>query len=189
MVLRLGPLVLPDLDPDRPPLDAVRIGRLLDERADQLARRGAAAQVEERRVLACAVGMEHYGIAKEVVSEVVPEGGITPLPGAAPALLGLTGHAGRLHAVLDLAVMLGLAATPGGGGHLLLLRQGPRRLALRVDRVLAGVPVTPLGAAEGGEGPVSYRARVASGALQGTLLAVLDPDRLLRPFRTAPSGA
>ena len=209
MVLRLGPLALPELDPDRPLLDPARAARLLEERAARLARRGAAhpapsgpgaAPAGERRVLACALGEERYGIRKELVAEVIPEGAVTPLPGAPPAVLGLAGRAGRLYAVLDLAAVLGLP--PAGGtapGHLLLLREGPRRLALRVDRVLGGVPIEPLegeplegkppegGAPEGGppgagaeEGPVAFRARTTS--------PLLSRPPLSRPGRPAAEG-
>ncbi|MFT8246001.1 chemotaxis protein CheW [Roseomonas sp. BN140053] len=183
MVLRL-------LAPE-PSLDAARAERLLDERTEQLARRGAPVPAVARAaVLACAVGRECYGLPLAALGGVIPAGAPAPVPGAPPALLGLFGRSARLFAVLDLGLLVG-AAEPGaprpetsGTGHWVLLRGGPRGLALRVDRALAAVEVSLLDRGAG-TGAVAAHGLAPAGQLGAgeTAVAVLDLDRLLRPFR------
>ncbi|HEY8610128.1 MAG TPA: hypothetical protein VIL69_02415, partial [Roseomonas sp.] len=108
---------------------------------------------------------------------------------------GLRARAGRLHAVLDLATLLGVTPDPVGGGHDVLLRPLPgsppgRRLALRVGRALSAIsplPLPPERAPASPGGAVAFHAMLGDSAPEEeTLLAVLDLDRLLRPY-AAPS--
>lgn len=176
-----------------------RAARLLDERAETLARRGAPEPPVAPPVLLLAVGAETFGIPLDRVAEVLPAEPPCPLPGSPPSVLGLRARAGRLHAVLDLAALLGLSG-PGGNepGHDVLLRPLPgappgRRLALRVGRALSAespVPLPPDRAPASPGGAVAFHAalpRPIPGPIPGQdagdlVLSVLDLDRLLRPY-------
>ncbi|HSI48350.1 MAG TPA: chemotaxis protein CheW [Ideonella sp.] len=80
------------------------------------------------------------GQAGEIQSASV----VTPVPHAVPWLAGVANVRGQLHAVLDLAVFLGLrepqpGAAPRTGGQLVVLNQSMRvNCALLIDR-LAGL--------------------------------------------------
>ncbi|MCR0983001.1 chemotaxis protein CheW [Roseomonas populi] len=173
-----------------------RAARLLDERAEALARRGAPEPPRGAPVLVVAVGAETFGVPLARVAEVLPAEPPCPLPGAPPALLGLRARAGRLHAVLNLAALTGAnAGDAPEGGHDVLLRPGPggRRLALRVVRALSAaepVPLPPERAPAGPGGAVAFHAMLPGPDPHGTatIIAVLDLDRLLRPY-AAPSTA
>jgi purine-binding chemotaxis protein CheW len=224
------PLPAPEILGD---LGEARVARLLEERAERLARRGAAPQVAAAApVLVLAVGAERFGLDLRHVAEVLPVAPPTPLPGSPPAVLGLRARGGRLHTVLDLATLLGIIpdrSEASAGGHDVLLRPGPRaagttgnrRFALRVGRALAAqapLPLPPEHAPPSTSGAVAFHARLQSpashspglavaealGALPGaealraspeaeteteTILAVLDLDRLLRPFAASSSPA
>ncbi|MFH5925813.1 chemotaxis protein CheW [Roseomonas xinghualingensis] len=183
-------------------LDEARAARLLEERTQHLARRRTAPdRPTVSPVLLLTVGGETFGVDLHRVAEVLPAEPPTPLPGSPPVILGLRSRAGRLHAVLDLAALLGLA--PGGrdagsGGHDVLLRPDPRsangtrRFALRVDRALAAqapLPLPPDRTPASPGGAVAFHAMIPAEAGAGaeTVLAVLDLDRLLQGFAPAPS--
>ncbi|WP_338661402.1 chemotaxis protein CheW [Pararoseomonas sp. SCSIO 73927] len=167
-----------------------RAARLLEERAEALARRGAPEPPRGAPVLHLLVGAESFGVPLDRVAEVLPAEPPCPLPGAPPALLGLRARAGRLHAVLDLAALTGAAPSgmaedaPEGGGHDVLLRPGSggRRLALRVGRALSAVEPLALPAERAPASPGDAVAFHAVLPETDTVLAVLDLDRLLRPY-------
>ena len=175
-----------------------RAARLLEERAEVLARRGAPEPPVAPPVLVLAVGAETFGIPLDRVAEVLPAEPPCPLPGSPPTVLGLRARAGRLHAVLDLAALLGLAggADPAAGaGHDVLLRPLPgaplrRRLALRVGRVLSAespVRLPPDRAPASPGGAVAFHATLpAADGQDAPVIAVLDLDRLLRPLAVPP---
>lgn len=73
----------------------------------------------------------------EVAREILPLQPATRIPGAADAVRGLVNVRGLLVTVIDAAAALGLAnsAEPGGGA-MLRLDLGTRRVALVVDEVL-----------------------------------------------------
>ena len=166
-----------------------RAEQILDSRTRALARRGAAAGPPgalSPPLLLCALGGDSYALPLDAVLRVVPAGPVTPAPGQPPAMLGFFGRAGQVFVLLDLGLALGLpapAAAPGPTGHLLLLRGGLRRFALRVDRAL------------GAPGPLPLAEAPASGGLAGAVLTpaglagLVDLPRLLRPFLpAAPAG-
>ncbi|SHJ80137.1 Chemotaxis signal transduction protein [Roseomonas rosea] len=168
-----------------------RAARLLEERTRQLARRGTAAPNLAAPVLLLALGEELFGLPLEGAAEVLPSEPPCPLPGSPPAVLGLRARVGRLHAVLDLAALLGLGSQAGAGEHDVLLRPlagapAGRRLALRVGRVLASAAPMPLPA---DRAPPSPPGIAFHGLLPGddAVIAVLDLDRLLRPYAAPPS--
>lgn len=70
----------------------------------------------------------------DALSEVVPAGALTPIPGADAAICGLANVRGRVVTVVDGRVLVG--APPAGPPALLVLvRVGGRLLALGVDEV------------------------------------------------------
>lgn len=159
---------------------------VLDARTRQLALRDGG-RVQEGPapvpVLACTLGTETYGMPLAAIGQVVSFAPLTPTPGAPPAMLGLLGRAGQVFIVLDLGAALGAPSATPSGGHLLLLRHGTRRFALRVDRALAAMAAIP---ADSPAEAAPHRA-VTGHALSpdGTLLGLIDLDRLLRPFLAA----
>ncbi|MBP0443421.1 chemotaxis protein CheW [Roseomonas sp. SSH11] len=167
-----------------------RATRLIEERTERLARRGTPGPALSDPVLLLAVGEESFGLPLVRAAEVLPAEPPCPLPGSPPEVLGLRARAGRLHTVLDLATLLGVAAQGEAGGHDVLLRPLPgmppaRRLALRVGRVLSAASPLPL--------PPDRAPPVLAGIAfhavllgRGTLLAVIDIEGLLRPY-AAPS--
>jgi purine-binding chemotaxis protein CheW len=185
-----------------PAHDPHRLDRILDARTRQLAARddareggGIAAGPAPIPGLACTLGSETYGLPLTDIAQVVPFTPLTPTPGAPPAMLGLLGRNGQVFIVLDLATALGAAALGAGptaqpAGHLLLLRHGPRRFALRVDRATGAIEAMP---AEAPTEVAPHRA-VTGHALApgGALLGLIDLERLLRPYlataATAPSA-
>ncbi|WP_419899391.1 chemotaxis protein CheW [Roseomonas sp. USHLN139] len=175
------------------PSFAHRAERILEERTAALAARPAlrAAEAPKLALLACAVGPELYGLPLTAVAHAVPQGPCARLPGAPPALLGLFGQAGQIFCVLDLGTAFGHPAGAGSPGHFLLLRQerGATRFALRADRVLGAVRVTPPDEADGisrpAGSPVAGHARLED----GRLIALLVLDRLLQPYLPAAPAA
>jgi purine-binding chemotaxis protein CheW len=182
-----------------PAHDPHRLERILDARTRQLAARegtregsGIAPGPAPIPVLACTLGSETYGLPLTAIAQVVPFTPLTPTPGAPPAMLGLLGRNGQVFIVLDLATALG-ATMPGvspasqPAGHLLLLRHGPRRFALRVDRAAGAIEALP---AEAPTEAAPHRA-VTGHALapSGALLGLIDLERLLRPYLASEATA
>jgi purine-binding chemotaxis protein CheW len=171
-----------------PAPDPHRLERILDTRTRQLAARDGAREGSAIAsgpapipVLACTLGSETYGLPLTAIAQVVPFTPLTPTPGAPPAMLGLLGRNGQVFIVLDLAAALGVtmpASSPASqpAGHLLLLRHGPRRFALRVDRATGAIEALPTEAAP--HRAVTGHALAPSGALLG----LIDLERLLRPY-------
>ncbi|MFC0385401.1 chemotaxis protein CheW [Muricoccus vinaceus] len=180
-------------------LDPARTARLMEERTRLLARRGGhsaagAAPPVLPPVLLVALGAELYGLPLDRVAEVLPAEPPCALPGSPPEVLGLRARAGRLHALLDLAPLLGLppgweGARQGGHDVLLRPRPGARRLALRVDRALSAVSPLPLPQDAPPGGAVAFRATMPAAEAGAPILAVLDLDELLRSHAASPAGA
>ncbi|WP_298957966.1 chemotaxis protein CheW [uncultured Methylobacterium sp.] len=165
-----------------------RVGALLDERAARLARRGAAAPAAPtRRVLLCRAGPELFGLPLEAVAEVSAARSCTPVPGAPPALVGLSGRNGVLVSVLDLAACLGLAPAPdtAEAGHVVLLRREAPRIALRVARALGAVEAT----ADEAAGRAARHGIAGHARAGGEGLALLDLDALLQPYLAGARSA
>lgn len=122
-----------------------RTAALLDARAAALAGRAAGAEqaVETTAYLVCACGAERYGLPLASVAGVTPERPCTGLPGAPPALRGITAVAGVIVSVLDLAACLGLDRDSDESGHVVHLRAQEPPIALAVDRVLGIARIEP----------------------------------------------
>ena len=167
------------------------------ERTAALARRGATAREAGPSVayLVCACGTERFGLPLAGVARVLAGRPCTPVPGAAPAILGLVALSGRIVSVVGLARALGRPGADGAaGGHLVVLRAGGTPTALAVDRVLglahlAEVWDTVEGAVEAagggfGSDAVSRYAPADPGPSGLGDFVVIDLQQLLR--RTLP---
>jgi|UPI00034782FE purine-binding chemotaxis protein CheW len=154
-----------------------RHAALLDARAAALAARGAEREeaVETVAYLVCACGAERYGLPLAAVAGVTPEPTCIGLPGAPPALKGITAVAGAIVSVLDLAACLGLDRAGKDdvgqdvgqdGGHVVRLRAQEPPIALAVDRVL-GIARIDVALARPANQPVNQPEGLGRGPLSG----------------------
>jgi purine-binding chemotaxis protein CheW len=129
-------------------------------------------------------GGERFALPLDAVAEVVPPAStFTYVPRSPPAVRGAMNVRGRVVAVVDLAALLGLPASRGGAGQVLVLDRERRALGFLVDEVLGVEPVGEPGRA--GEGPpVRWLA-----AARGAPVAVLDPGALAEAARRLFRGA
>ena len=134
-----------------------------------------------------------YGLPLTAVAGVTPERPCTALPGAPPALRGITAVSGVIVSVLDLAACLGLdRAETEEGGHVVRLRAQEPPVALAVDRVLgiAQIETTlarPTVESESlGRGPLSGYAPPGSDRTGGIPedFSLIDIPALLARFTT-----
>jgi len=126
-----------------------------------------------------------YAAPLEDVSEVIRDGELTPVPGAAHDLLGIRHLRGRIVPVLDGRRRLGLPETHDsdeGEVRLVMLVHGPHLVGLRVDAIGdlvhtegADIAPPPPGGSVRQDDPVH-------GVLpwQGGFVALLDVRRLCR---------
>lgn len=131
------------------------------------------------------IGTQLYAAPLVEVSEVIRDGDITPVPGAAVDLLGVRHLRGRIVPVLDGRRRLGLPALPGADPALVrivMLTHAGQLVGVRVDAVgdllcSDGIDIAPPppGRASRSDDPVS-------GVLswQGGFVALLDVRRLCR---------
>ncbi|HJW04940.1 MAG TPA: chemotaxis protein CheW [Rhodanobacter sp.] len=138
-----------------------------------------------RHWLSFRIGAQLYAAPLDEVSEVIRDGELTPVPGAAPDLLGVRHLRGRIVPVMDGRLRLGLPALPAANPvsvRVVLLSQAGQRVGLRVDAVgellcSDGIDVAPPppGRASRDDDPVSGVL-----AWQGGFVALLDVRRLCR---------
>lgn len=116
---------------------------------------------------------ETFALETRWVREVVPRGLVTPLPGAAPPLLGVTAWRGAMLGVRSLRALLGRPAGAGAGGAwLVVLGEDAARFALEADAP-GDFARLPAGALRPAAGP--YRLGTTDDAMM-----VLDGGALLR---------
>ncbi len=126
------------------------------------------------------VGSGRYALPVEQVSEVLPAGELTTVPGASPEVLGIIQLRGRPLPVLVPLALAGGGGAPGGAGMLMVASAAAGRFALRVDAVI-GIQRFPLsrihaGAEAGGgvEGRAGYLIDAGD-----RVVGLLDADRLV----------
>ncbi|WP_237561499.1 chemotaxis protein CheW [Frateuria defendens] len=146
---------------------------------------GAAATASEQRWLSFHLAGQRYAAPLEQVSEVIREGDITPVPGAAPDLLGIRHLRGRIVPVMDGRHRLGLPSNLAGDPasvRLVMLSHDSHLVGLRVDAVgelltfdQADIAPPPPDRAEREEDPVNGVLAVGEG-----FVALLDVRRLCR---------
>ena len=80
------------------------------------------------------IGHGRYGLPLTAVVEVVDNEQVFPVPGAHPAVRGVTPTRGRLVTRVRLGALIGGAAAPAGpGGTVAVVEAGGRSIALEVD--------------------------------------------------------
>jgi purine-binding chemotaxis protein CheW len=83
------------------------------------------------------IGDGRYGVSAQLVREVQPLAGYTPLPGTPPFVFGLINLRGRLLAALDIRPLLGSpVASPRPGAALLIVSAGGMEVGLLADEVI-----------------------------------------------------
>lgn len=105
-----------------------------------------------RRQLLFEVGDHLFAVDSGVAREVIEPREATPVPGANPGVIGLINLRGALMIAGDLEELLGMTPSEHEEQAFVVFEQGGRRLALRVDRVVAVIPYPEVGDAEGAEG-------------------------------------
>jgi purine-binding chemotaxis protein CheW len=141
--------------------------------------------IVDERWLSFRLGGQTYAAPLAQVSEVIRDGELTPVPGAAGDLLGIRHLRGRIVPVLDGRRRLGLAeGNEGDPGQVrqVMLSYGTHLVGLRVDAVgdlvapdAAAIAPPPPGGARREDDPVH-------GVVpwQGGFVALLDVRRLCR---------
>jgi purine-binding chemotaxis protein CheW len=147
------------------------------------------AQVEERtRCLVVRSGGHRCAIPVETAKLVSRVSEISPLPGAAPRLLGLAQIAGEPVAVVDLHALLDPQGSPGGGLEMTVIirhPEGAATLALAVDEAYGVAEVDGWGSPnEDDPAWVIGRREV-----DGRIVVLLDPERLLADSTSVEEGA
>jgi len=171
----------PDPDPAR---------AILEERARRLARPAA---VESRRadlveLLFFELAGESCAIEAPAVRQVARLGEVTPVPGAPPALLGVTNLGGEILPVFDLRRITGASPSDGALARLIVLGDGRDDLAIAAGAVHE---VRTLDRAAIVEAPPSLpaAARAVVLGVTGEATVVLDAARLLGDPRLRLDGA
>ena len=138
----------------------------------------------ERRWLVFHIAGQKYAAPLDSVSEVIRDGDVTPVPGAASDLLGIRHLRGSIVPVMDGCRRFGLAPRAGGDAEqarIVVLAHAGHLVGLRVDAV--GELVT---AATEIEPPPPGRVARAQDPVAGALpagddfVALLDVGRLCR---------
>ncbi|MDP2275704.1 MAG: chemotaxis protein CheW [Archangium sp.] len=123
------------------------------------------------------------------VAELVHLIALTPVPDAAPGVLGAFVARGEPHVAIDLAALLGVEHRPALDAILVLL-QGSARAALVVDRAhaLAEEPILSRRSLDDEEGlRWSHSGLVAAWCVVGgRLLPLLDVDRIVLRLEVTP---
>lgn len=170
--------------------------RILAERTRDLARRGRTATARETATapfLVCAMGRNRFGLPLAAVAAVLAARPCTPASSVGGAGIGLFAHEGRTISALDLGALLGLSQPRDDArpGCFVLLKGGEPRVALRVDDAIAVAALKADDAAAGLSGDAGSAFATGYASLPGpsgpSLIALLDLDRVMRPFAPTPA--
>jgi purine-binding chemotaxis protein CheW len=117
------------------------------------------------------IGSEVYALPVENVLEIAELGGVSPVPGAGPAVLGVRNLRGQVLPVFDLAAVFGLAGS-GEPSRVVVAEEQGRRAGLAIDEV------TDVG--ELPETVTASESSFLSGTAldDGTLVGVIDVRRM-----------
>lgn len=159
-----------------------------DDFARPVAARGAATE----DLLAIRVGAERYVVARRELAGLHADKPVTPLPGDAPGLLGISGFRGALVPVYDLRVVLGVAAAPGAGAPrwLMTAASAPVALAFAQFDAFLRVPREAISAHPDAAGHV--RGTVQAGGETRPILdlaSILDAIRARAVAAPGPAGS
>jgi purine-binding chemotaxis protein CheW len=161
-------------------MSAEQVGRLLEERARVLARPAAAAPAGNTlEVITFKLANESYAIESRHVTAVFRLIDLTPLPGAAPPVFGVTAWRGDLLTILDLRAALGHPATALNDLSWVIVLGDDRPTAgFLVDAVLELVPL-PVSEVRALPDAVAARRDLLHGVTADAVL-VLAGERLVR---------
>jgi purine-binding chemotaxis protein CheW len=139
----------------------------------------AVREAGRRQLVVLRLGDREYGLATEVVVQVLRMVAVRPVPESPPWIAGVVNLRGRTTPMVDLRRRLGLPArAPGPADHIVVVRSGDATLGLIVDAVLEVLEVgqgevEPPGDAAGPSGVIAAVARAGD-----RLILVLDVERL-----------
>ena len=141
-----------------------------------------------------AIGDSFYALDASAVQEVIRVPGMTRVPHAPPAVLGVINLRGKIVTVLDAAVVLGHAlgrakSVPGRDSRIFVVENRGEFLGLLVDRVADVIeydPATanPVPANVPREQACFYRGIYVAG---GRAIALLNPEQMLDVASAGPS--
>ncbi|WP_199096936.1 chemotaxis protein CheW [Dyella sp. ASV21] len=142
-------------------------------------------QGADERWLSFRLGGQLYAAPLTQVSEVIRDGELTPVPGAASDLLGIRHLRGRIVPVLDGRHRLGMPVERGGDSsqvRLVMLSHGVHLVGLRVDAIGDLISVVTKDIAPPPPGGVVRMDEPVFGVYpwQGGFVALLDVRRLCR---------
>lgn len=117
---------------------------------------------DARAILVFCLDDVRFGLWADDVAEIIRAVWVTLLPGAPDVIEGVIDVRGELVPVLDVRRRFGLDARPlSPDDHMVLVRVGTRRRAVRADRVLELANVAPAEVAQAGDLEVPHVAGVA----------------------------
>ncbi len=134
-----------------------------------------------RQLVIFTLGEEQYGVPITSVQEIIRHTAPRPMPESPPGVEGVINLRGRLIPVLSLADRLGVYAEPPADAKVVIIELGETTVGIVVDEVREVVTIDlavtepPPANVTGGAG--SAIESVAK--LDGGLLVILDPERLL----------
>jgi purine-binding chemotaxis protein CheW len=136
---------------------------------------------------------QHYAVLLNQVSEVIRDGAPTPVPGAAPDLLGICHLRGHIVPVMDGRCRMGLkdaAPSDPSAVRIVVFAHEAHRVGLRVDAVgeLLQPKAEAIALPPVRSGRVDDPVQVVMG-WQGGFVALLDVARLCRLQRELPHVA
>lgn len=152
---------------------------------DRLARRGAEAEEareEPETWVSFEIAGEIYALPVDRVQEVLRVAGITRVPHAPAPIRGITNLRGRVLAVVDLRVRLGLkAAELGPQSRIVVVTSRDRSIGLLVDAARQVVKLLPSGVQPPPPDVMTERSDFIRGVYhkEEVLLVLLDVDRVL----------
>lgn len=134
-------------------------------------------------VLCCRIASERYGVPLDSLSEVMPLGSWTPVPGQPQYLLGVTNLRGEIRPVLDLHSLLGLEPPVADARTwVVFIDDEGAEVGLRVDgleRIVSVDPATLTNPQESGNGlPQRFVTGIGGGSGSSALI-LLDPRQIL----------
>jgi purine-binding chemotaxis protein CheW len=138
-----------------------------------------------RRWCTFLVGDACFAVAADGVVEVIRGRRLTPVPLAAPGVLGLAHLRGRIVPVIDPATRLAVVrSAPAAAGSHLVIEAGDDWYGLLVDEILDVIEIPP----ERVERPTAGSAAVAGTfAAPRRLVHLLDPERMIHSLVRQPT--
>lgn len=161
-------------------MSSEQVGRVLEERARALARPVAVPPAGETlEVITFRLVNETYAIESRHVMAVFRLTDLSPLPGAAPPVFGVTAWRGELLTILDLRAALGLSATALNDlSWVIVLGEDRPTVGILADAVLELIPL-PASEVRALPDPVAAQRDLLRGVTADAVL-VLAGERIVR---------